>query len=506
MGAVSLNDAGGGGASLYFAKPTWQVGTGVPLDSSRDVPDISLNAAADHVPYLVCNPIIAGDANATVDSCTNGFRNALGNVTGVGGTSAGTPSFAGVLALIEQKLGQTAGLGNINPILYGLGGTSAFHDVTTGNNSSPCAHGSPDCQTATSIGYSAAPGYDLATGWGSIDASNLANAWATAVAAGGTSTAGVAASYVTVTVPSGTQSCGINSGSLTVNVQVAANDPTAAVPTGAVQLLIDGGAVGTPVTLTAGTATLVVNTSALSSGGHSVAALYTGSTVYAASKSYLGATLLPTASAPNTVIDVVSSISPDFSLTPCLPNVSVASGGTATPITLTATSFNGFSGTVNFTVSTDANLLANYNFSATTATVSAATPGTATLTIAAYTTNSSATGAAALKRIPSRATATLSPRGAFGVSAGTAALASMLFLVLPRRRRYFGVLALILSAGALGMSGCGSGATPIPAGTVTGTGSTPVPAGVYVVNVTASGTNSTGQALVHTTYLTLTVN
>ena len=45
--------AGGGGASLYFAKPSWQVGTGVPADSSRDVPDLALNAAAVHEPYLV---------------------------------------------------------------------------------------------------------------------------------------------------------------------------------------------------------------------------------------------------------------------------------------------------------------------------------------------------------------------------------------------------------------------------------------------------------------------
>ena len=499
--------AGGGGASLYFAKPNWQVGTGVPADSSRDVPDISLNAAANHVPYLFCIPIIAGDPNATVDSCTNGFRDALGNLAEVGGTSAGTPSFAGVLALIEQKLGATSGLGNINPILYGLGGTAAFHDITTGNNSSPCAQGSPDCQTATSIGYSAAPGYDLATGWGSIDATNLANAWSSAVPTGAISTTGTSVSYVTVTVPSGTQSCALSGGSLTVTVQVTANDPTGAVPTGAVQLLVDGGAVGTPVTLTAGAASLVVNTATLSSGGHSVAALYTGSTVYAPSKSYLGATLLPTATAPNTIIDVVSSTSPDFSLTPCLPNVSVASGGTSAALTLSATSFNGFSGPVNFTVSTDANLVANYTIASPSVMVSSSTAGTTTLTFSAFTSNANAISATGMKRVPSHGIASLSPRGLFGVGTGTAALASVLFLVLPRRRRYFGVLALVLSAGALGMSGCGSGATPISGGTGTGVGTTtPTDPGTYVVNVTASGTNSAGQALVHTVYLTLTVN
>ena len=258
--------AAGGGASLYFAKPAWQVGTGVPADSSRDIPDISLNAAANHVGYLYCIPVVPADSSATLDSCTNGFRNSAGALSVVGGTSAGTPSFAGVLALIEQKLNATAGLGNINPILYGQAGTAAFHDITTGSNSSPCTHGSPDCQTASGIGFSAAPGYDLATGLGSIDANVMANAWATTTAAGGASTTGIAVSYVTVTVPAGTQSCAISSGSLTVSVQVTANDATGTIPTGAVQLLVDGGAVGTPVTLSGGLATLVVDTTSLSSG------------------------------------------------------------------------------------------------------------------------------------------------------------------------------------------------------------------------------------------------
>ncbi len=214
--------AGGGGASLYFAKPAWQVAAGVPSDSSRDVPDIALNAAANHVGYLYCIPVVPGDPNATLDSCTNGFRNSAGALSVVGGTSAGTPSFAGVLALIEQKLNATTGLGNINPTLYGQSGTAAIHDITTGNNSSPCTHGSPDCQTASSLGFSAAPGYDLATGLGSVDATVMANAWATTPAAGGAGTTGTAASYVTVTVPAGTQSCAISSGSLTVSVQVSA--------------------------------------------------------------------------------------------------------------------------------------------------------------------------------------------------------------------------------------------------------------------------------------------
>ncbi len=166
---------------------------------------------------------------------------------------------------------------------------------------------------------------------------------------------------------------------------------------------------------------------------------------------------------------------------------------------------------MTFSVSTDSALSANYSFSVSPATVSTTAAGTTSLTISAFTTSKTSTTSNAVsgsgtKRIPSRGSAGLSHHDLLGAGAGTAALASVLFLVLPRRRRYFGVLALILSAGAIGLSGCGSGATPIDGGTGgTGTTTTPTSPGVYVVNVTASGTNSAGQALVHTTYVTLTV-
>ena len=439
--------SGGGGLSIYHPKPIWQVGNGVPPDFSRDVPDLALNAAFSHVGYLVCLPALSGSA----DTCTAGFRNASGLFTPVGGTSAGTPSFAGILALVQQQVGATSGLGNINPTLYGLGGTAAFHDITTGTNASPCIHGSPDCQTSSSIGFNASPGYDRVTGLGSIDAYNLATAWKTAIPAGGSGTTGAAFSLTSLTLPSGTQSCGISTGSLPVNVQVTALQ-SGLTPTGSVQLLVDGGAVGTPVSLSAGAASLVLSTTNLSSGAHSVEAVYSGDTVYAASKSYLGATLFPAAtnggSNPNTVVDVVSSTGPDFSLTPCLPNISVASGGTSVPVTLTATSFSGFSGPVTFSASTDANLLATFTFSTPSATVSASQPGTTTLTFSAFTTSGSAISATGMKRIPSKGSASQSPHGLLGVGAGTAALASLVFLILPRRRRYSGLLALVFSVGS----------------------------------------------------------
>lgn len=166
-GALS---AGGGGASTLFPKPAWQQGTGVPNDGHRDVPDISLAASPNHDGYLVCSQ----------GSCVNGYRksdNTTLNV--VGGTSAGVPTFAGIITLINQERNTSLGQGNVNPILYGLAATSpsVFHDITVGKNNVPCTAGSTGCPSSGTIGYSAGVGYDQASGLGSIDASALAAAW-----------------------------------------------------------------------------------------------------------------------------------------------------------------------------------------------------------------------------------------------------------------------------------------------------------------------------------------
>lgn len=158
--------ATGGGASKLFSKPTWQTGTGVPNDGKRDVPDVALNASADHDGYLVCSN----------GNCTNGYRASDNTLTVVGGTSGGSPTFAGIIALVNQK--ENSSQGNVNSALYGLFSiaSSAFHDVTTGNNKVSCTSGTTDCSSGT-LGYSAGTGYDQVTGIGSIDAYNLVTAW-----------------------------------------------------------------------------------------------------------------------------------------------------------------------------------------------------------------------------------------------------------------------------------------------------------------------------------------
>ena len=161
--------APGGGASTIFSKPSWQAGTGVPNDGKRDVPDLALTSSADHDGLLIC----------TQGSCVNGFRDANQNLAVVGGTSAAAPSFAAIVALINQAT-QSNGQGNVNPALYSLASAAGvFHDITTGDNKVPCTQGSTNCPTSSpfQIGFSAGAGYDQVTGLGSVDANNLITAW-----------------------------------------------------------------------------------------------------------------------------------------------------------------------------------------------------------------------------------------------------------------------------------------------------------------------------------------
>jgi hypothetical protein len=176
--SVGTLTAGGGGRSRYFAKPNWQTGAGVPNDNARDVPDISLNASGGHDGYLICSG----------GSCVNGFRSNSGGLVVVGGTSAGAPAFAGVVAILNQLSNSIQG--NVNPKLYAFAASvpSAFHDITSGGNQVPCLAGTPDCSSGGSIGYAAGVGYDQASGLGSIDIANLLSAWVPATVTSTSST------------------------------------------------------------------------------------------------------------------------------------------------------------------------------------------------------------------------------------------------------------------------------------------------------------------------------
>jgi len=174
--------ATGGGKSKVFSKPSWQTGSGVPDDAARDVPDISLSGSPNHDGYLICSQSSFAGVTPAVTSCTSGFRGSDGSsLAVVGGTSAGAPAFAGIVALLNQKTGSN-GLGNVNPTLYSLAASTpgAFNDITSGNNVIPCTQGSNGCPAAAPFqyGFSAGSGYDQVTGLGSLNVTNLANAWA----------------------------------------------------------------------------------------------------------------------------------------------------------------------------------------------------------------------------------------------------------------------------------------------------------------------------------------
>ena len=143
--------ASGGGASTVYTQPVWQAnvnGTGA-ANGMRAVPDLAL-AAADHDGYFVAEN---------------------GSFWIASGTSAATPSFAGIMALVVQCQ-HGASQGNANPRLYTLADAAddPFHTTPSGDNSVPGVSGF----TATGAAY------NLATGLGSVDAALLVKGWSMA--------------------------------------------------------------------------------------------------------------------------------------------------------------------------------------------------------------------------------------------------------------------------------------------------------------------------------------
>jgi len=239
-----------GGASVLYAKPAWQTGPGVPQDGARDVPDVSFEGSCATNFYM------------------DYFNGSLS--PGSCGTSAAAPSFAGVLALLNQYLASKGapqpGLGNVNPELYRLAqnSTGVFHDITTGDNIVPCKIGTPDCATG-SFGYLAGPGYDLTTGLGSIDIYNFVTQW---------STAGVASA---ITLSASTASVALN-GSLEVTATVTAVSGSVT-PTGTVTISAGSQLLGTAPLVKSGStasASLTIYGSQLTPGTDTLTALYSG--------------------------------------------------------------------------------------------------------------------------------------------------------------------------------------------------------------------------------------
>jgi len=155
--------AGGGGISQLFDEPFYQIFTLPPethrrLDGHRGVPDLSYNA---------------DDYNSAIFVYLSFLGPADAGYYLIGGTSEGSPQWAGIVADLNQKAGFP--LGFLNPRLYVIGGLGLFghdgRDITLGNN----AYGGVP-------GYDAGPGWDPASGWGTPDLKHLPDWWSAFVA------------------------------------------------------------------------------------------------------------------------------------------------------------------------------------------------------------------------------------------------------------------------------------------------------------------------------------
>ncbi|MDE3063312.1 MAG: Ig-like domain repeat protein, partial [Acidobacteriota bacterium] len=270
---------GGGGVSSVYPAPAWQKGFGT--GTARNVPDVSFLAGNGFYGAVwgICTNVDSIGPDCTAGATGNSF-----NLTGVGGTSAAAPAFAGMLALAQQKAGTR--LGQAATVLYALARTkysSVFHDVLTGDNSVGCVSGSPNCSLNPTYsfltGYNAGTGYDEASGLGSVDATQMANAWIGAGLVATTSALQLNGASTPLSITHGQ--------SVTVNATVAGSGGT---PTGVVALvdslspatLPNAGAIA-DYTLTAGAAS--GTTTSLPGGTYQASAHYGGDTAFAESDS-----------------------------------------------------------------------------------------------------------------------------------------------------------------------------------------------------------------------------
>ena len=207
----------GGGTSIQFSRPAWQVGTGVPTGTMRLAPDVASVGAESSPGYLYYG----------------------GAPTYVAGTSWSSPTWAGIAALINQGRSLNSPVrrppGLLNPRLYPLVGTNNFYDVTSGNNTV----GSSAAGTTNGVAnYTAGTGYDECTGLGAPDVANLVNTllgptitnFTPANGAAGTSVVITGTNfYTSATLPLAVTFNGVAAASFTLN---SATQITAVAPNG----------------------------------------------------------------------------------------------------------------------------------------------------------------------------------------------------------------------------------------------------------------------------------
>ncbi|HXN65365.1 MAG TPA: protease pro-enzyme activation domain-containing protein [Candidatus Acidoferrales bacterium] len=338
------------GSCAGYPKPSWQAVAGNPNDGVRDIPDVSLFAANGvwgHY-YVFCDSNTANGGTPC--------KGAPSGWSGAGGTSFSAPIMAGIQALINQKTGSAQG--NPNPVYYSLsaaeyggGGdgscnstlgnaavsTCVFYDVTQGDIDVNCT-GTQDCYApsgangvlSTSDGaykpaYGTTTGWDFATGIGSVNAANLANAWPSS---GGSPSFGLSPSPSSLTITQG------SGGTSTITIA----------PTNGFSGGVTLSASGLPAGVTASFATNpVTGSSVLTLTASGTAVTGTGTvTITGVSGSLTEGTTI--------ALIVNASAQPNFALSASPSGVTITQGTLGTS-TITITPSHGFTGGVALSAS-----------------------------------------------------------------------------------------------------------------------------------------------------------
>ena len=318
--------ATGGGLSAVYATPEWQFAAGVPASDPAE-PEVSAPA---HHRYLPDLSLSAGTSLPAGTAGMQGLAFCFAGETGrggdcrlmtAGGSAASAALLSGMAALVAQKYGPQ---GNLAPNLYALSRrtpAAVFTDIVAGSTRLPCVLGSPGCLDAGNgageIGFDAGPGFDLATGLGSVNAAALVRDWATPAAVG------TAAVTVEMTTAGGVT---YNPSAIIALTARVLSGSGGSVPTGTVQFFdqtVRANA-GTPVQLdSAGNATYSEN-GQFTQGGHNIAAIYSGDSTYESAESQ----------------PVTINIQPSPTSLVVSPSTTTPTGGATITVTGTVTSSN----------------------------------------------------------------------------------------------------------------------------------------------------------------------
>jgi hypothetical protein len=266
-----------------YPTPPFQTGITVTPDAQtgvRYLPDVSMFAGTNQQypsTWALCSDNAVAQGSGTFVDCE---PDSSGNFTveTAGGTAASSAAFAGVLGMVSQSLGG-ARLGQADNVLYNLYANNAgvYHDITAGNNSQPCYSG-PSCGSNDFLlGYNATPGYDLASGLGSVDIGKLITAWPSVVFTPTTTTLEVNGNTTPLSITHGTD--------VTLSTTVSPTDATGSVSVTGTNTGETGGGANPNETipLTNGARSVTVNN--LPGGTYSLSAYYAGDMTHAASSS-----------------------------------------------------------------------------------------------------------------------------------------------------------------------------------------------------------------------------